>query len=199
MQAHPLQGAEMLLKLGEGASPTESMGLCLALPHPLPKTLQDFEASRISGGKMSLFYEHILKNRLDIRSCSLPAIFNFQELSFSRRLVGWPGQISLFTVIPIYAPEAGSNCMGLEQPHRPKRRGFSCMLEFSCPSYSTLPWLLSHTGNSRARQVSRFQSNNWAVAAGISLQKTSWGLLETFIQGQDMALSSWLSSLIMGE
>lgn len=161
MQAHPLQGAEMLLKLGEGACPAKSTGLCLALPlHSLPKTLQDFEASRISRGEMGLFYEHILKNQLDIRSCSLPAASNFQESSSSHRLVGWPGQISLFTVIPIYAPEVGSNCMGLEQPHRPKRRSFSCMLEFNCPSYNILPWLLSHTGNSRARQDSRFQSNN---------------------------------------
>lgn len=39
MQARPPRGAEMLFRLGEGASPTESAGLCLALLHPAPKTL----------------------------------------------------------------------------------------------------------------------------------------------------------------
>lgn len=121
-QEHPPQGAEMLLRLGEGVSPADSVGLCLALLHPMPKTLRGFEAMAMSRGKMGLFYKHILKNWLAIRCCSLPAIFSFQESSSSCGLVGWPGQMCLFTVIPRHAPEAGSNSMGLEQPRPPKRR-----------------------------------------------------------------------------
>lgn len=154
MKARLPQDAEMLLRLGEGGSPTESMGPCLTVPHSVPKTLRGFEAMAISRGKMCLFCKQILKNGIAIRCCSLPAVFSFQESSSSCGLVGWPGQISLFTVILRYVPEPGSNSMGLEQPHLPKRRlceASSCVLGFGCSIHNSVPQLLFHTGNPRAR------------------------------------------------
>jgi len=60
MQACLPRGAEMLLGLGEGARPTERVGVCLTLLHPAPQTLTGFEATAISRRKMGCFYKQIL-------------------------------------------------------------------------------------------------------------------------------------------
>lgn len=112
----------MFLRLGEGANPTETAGLCFTLLHTEPKTFQGFAAMAINRGETGLCYKQILRNWIAVRCCSVPAISSFQQSPSSCRLVAWPGQLFLLTVIPRYAPEAGSNNMGLEQPHLPKRK-----------------------------------------------------------------------------
>lgn len=79
-------GAEMFLRLGEGANPTETAGLCLMLLHREPKTFQGFEAMAINREETGLFYKQILRNWIAVRHCSLPAIFSFQESPSS---AGW--------------------------------------------------------------------------------------------------------------
>lgn len=121
---------------------------------------------------------------LAVRCCSVPAISSFQQSPSSCRLVAWPGQLFLLTVIPRYAPETGSNSMGLEQPHLPKRRliwGF-CLyarLLLFYLRFSILAPVSYRESQSQARLWARSQSKDWAGAGGISLQMTSLGLLET--------------------
>lgn len=71
-------GAEMFLRLGEGANPTETAGLCFTLLHTEPKTFQGFEAMAINRGETGLFYKQILRNWIAVRCCSVPAISSFQ-------------------------------------------------------------------------------------------------------------------------
>lgn len=90
-------GAEMFLRLGEGANPTETAELCLMLLHREPKTFQGFEAMAINRGETGLFYKQILRNWIAVRRCLLPAVFSFQESPSSCRLVAQPGQLFSFS------------------------------------------------------------------------------------------------------